>query len=475
MTKAGASPKYIQVAESLSSSIARGTWEPGERIPSLRALSDSFGVSVNTVREALAVLHDRGFVLPCERSGNYVLALPYETTEHGYVEDTIGHTLPGTSALLGDANLKARLDVSILPSDLVDRNALKRALAGAVDAHPELVSGYATVDRTLELRQFIAQRALQAGVQASPEEVVLTQGVLDGILKLLLMITRPGDSVAVESPTYYPILQMLRMLKRHAVYLPAQTDGTLHLEPLFQAPAESRISAILVTPSFQNPMGSSLTPESRQNLLAAARQIGAIIIEDDVHRETYAKDMPPAAIRSYDEGSHVLLCSSFSKIISPALRIGWILAGHRAHEIRATSRAVSCTVSGVSAAAATQLVSFGRFEKARRRIASALNEARCRALQVVSDSFPRGTHTYTTEGGLSLWIELPRSVDAMELYRNARREGIAIAPGPIFGPSESLRHALRLSPALFGPAAKDATVRVGELAQSLVRSRIGER
>lgn len=459
-------PKYLRIAESLTTSIAHGTWEPGERIPSVRALSEMFEVSVNTVREALAVLHDRGFLLPSARSGNYVLALPSATTHETYIEDIIGHTLGRGSKVTIDASLAARLDVSILPSDLVDRGALKRALSSAVDAHPHLVSGYAVVDRTLELRQFIARRALQAGIVTTPDEIVLTQGVLDAILKLLLMLTRPGDRVAVESPTYYPVLQMLRVLRRTPVYLPAYPDGSLDVSPLYRKD-DRPVTAVLVTPSFQNPLGSSLKVEAREAVLTAARDIDAVIIEDDVHRETYAGTMPLPAIRSLDDGSHVLLCSSYSKIISPALRLGWIIAGQRATDIRTTSRAVSCTVSGVTAAAVTQWVLSGRFERTRRQVAQALHDGRQHAVKTVMSTFPTGTRTYSTEGGMSLWVELPPCVDTMDVYRLARREGIAFAPGPVFGPDERFLHALRLSPGLFKADARNATQRIGELAQSL--------
>lgn len=466
--------RYERLAEDLSGIIVAGNLRPGERLPSVRRLSRERRLSVSTVLQALRQLEDRGLVEARPQSGYFVRHASARRAQPS-VRSTPEEAVPvdvsqrlmrvlQTSVKPGVAPLGAAL-----PSPaLLPLAALQRLYGGVARRHPKLLEGssHINMDEPALVRQLVLRAVGWAGPQAAGEFLV-TNSCTEALGLCLRAATRPGDTVAVESPAYYLMLQLLEVLGLKALEIPTDPRTGLSIEALDLATRTGRIAACLLVPNASNPLGSIMPDENKKRLAKLTAERGVAVIEDDIYGELYYGNTPPRPIKAFDQTGNVMLCSSFSKCLSPALRIGFVAAGRYRQQI-----ALHKTVSSGSTNPITQLVlaeylESGSYDRHMRGLRRAYEHQVDAMRSAVARHFPPTTRITQPLGGFVLWVELPDDIDTTALYDRAIAAGVAYVPGELFSASGMYRNCLRLNCGNpHTPEIEDAVRRLGDLMAS---------
>ena len=455
---------YQSLAAELRSSLLAGTLKAGDKLPSLRQMSRSRGVSLATVMEAYALLEAEGQLETRPQSGFYVrrpaqaplprtaatVQAPATVRSDRFVEQILTCLRQPDMLMLGSTSLHP---------DLLPNAALARLLHSCALRQPFNI--YAETAGHAELRRQIALRSLDSARPLEADELVITAGCIEAIALSLRCVAGPGDVIAVESPAFYGILQTIEGQGMQAIEIPADPIEGLSLELLAQAIERYPIKALVTVPSFHNPLGYCMPPARKQALVESLTSRGIAIIEDDIYGEFWY-DAPPPTLRAYDRTGLVLLCSSFSKTLAPGLRIGWAAPGRFTEEFLHQKRMHSLTTATLPQLALAAYLRRGAYERHLRALRKTLRANMQRLVSGVENSFPTGTRLSQPTGGVALWLELPQSIEAMALYQRALDHHIAIAPGPMFAlrreAGRDFGHCLRLSCGLPWTANVDVAV-----------------
>ncbi|MCU4121591.1 PLP-dependent aminotransferase family protein [Variovorax sp. N23] len=457
--------RYEALAADVEESIRTGVLRPGDRVPSVRHTSASRGVSASTVFQAYYLLEARGLIRARERSGYYVAGLGEDAARLP--------PEPDLSSQPADASIA--VDVSDRVFEILDASKTREVvplgsafpspllfpwarLGQSLAASAKSLDPWSTVaDLTpgnADLRRQIAQRYLADGLQVHTDEIVITDGALEALNLCLGAVTRPGDSVIVESPTFYGALQALERLGLQAIEVPTHPREGVDLAALAHAIERHAPAACWLMTTFQNPLGSLMPTPKKKALVALLAQHGIPLIEDDVYAELYFGDKRPLPAKAFDTQGLVMHCSSFSKCLAPGYRIGWAAPGRYA---KAVARSKLTSTLGASAPVQAGLAHYlerGGFDKHLRRLRLTLANQQAPMVQAVARHFPAGTRATRPVGGYFLWVELPEHVDALALHRAALAHGISVAPGPIFSASQAFANCVRLN---YGHAWDDRT------------------
>jgi DNA-binding transcriptional MocR family regulator len=248
-----------------------------------------------------------------------------------------------------------------------------------------------------------------------------------------------------------------------ALEIPTHPRHGISLEALRFALDHTPVRACVVISNFNNPLGSCMPAENKRALVALLARHEIPLIENDIFGEIYFGEQRPAVAKAYDKKGLVLLCSSFSKDLSPGYRVGWVVPGRFkavVERLKYTSTIATATLPQQAIAA---FLDSGGYDHHLRRIRRAYARRVAALAQAVRRHFPRGTRMTRPAGGFLLWIQLPDRVDSLALYKRALRANIAITPGNIFSATDQYRHFIRLNAANWSPAAERAVARLGEL------------
>ncbi len=461
---------YEQVAARIAALIESGTYPPGERIPSVRELSRQQGVSISTVLNAYLLLENRGLVEARPQSGYYVRAhLPERLPEPEISSPSPDPTQVGLRELimmvLRDTlnpelvQLGAAMpNINLMPVDKLNRLTASLARQAGQHSHQYLLP-----PGLEELRVQIAQRAVAAGCDLSPNEIVITSGGVEAIDLCLHAVCQPGDIVAIESPMYFGTLQSLEVHRLRALEIPTHPREGISLEALRLALETNPVRAVLVISNFNNPLGSCIPDEKKRELVELLGRHEVPLIENDVSGELYFSDKRPLVVKAFDRKGLVMLCSSFSKDISPALRVGWVAPGRFrpvVEWLKFTNSAATATLPQMVVA---RFLESGGYDHHLRRIRREYDRNVALMSQAVMSHFPAGTRLTRPTGGFVLWVQLPEEVDSLELYKLALKEGITLTPGYVFSPTNQYRDFIRLNAADWSWPIERAIQRLGGL------------
>lgn len=442
---------YRQVAEQVEGAIRSGGLRAGERIPSIRRFSRQLNVSATTVSLAYQALERKGLIIARERSGFYVASerpLPPEPVvmlQTPYVGDvTVGELIAQVLKSAKDPDL-VPLGVGTPSPDLFPQQRLTRILRQVCLEQPEAITGYDFAPGSSELRKQIARYALDVGYQVAPDEVVTTCGAMEAIFLCLRAVAEPGDAVAIEAPCYYGFLQALEALGMRAVEVPSHPVEGIQLDELEEAIVKHGVKACLLMPNFNNPTGVLLSEAKKRALVALVTRHGVPLIEDDLYGDLALDGSRPKPCKAFDTQGLVLLCSSFSKTLSPGLRVGWCAPGRFQHRVELLKVASTLATPGLSQEGLARYLQQGGYRHHLKGMHAAFRNSLDRAVQTIQDCFPAGTKVGRPQGGFFLWVELPEPADAGTLFRLGVQHGVCSTPGPVFSASGSFRSCLRLS------------------------------
>ncbi|WP_008317068.1 PLP-dependent aminotransferase family protein [Leptolyngbya sp. PCC 6406] len=432
---------YEQVAERLQRLILDGTLKPGDRLPSVRKLRSQLSVSTSTVMEAYRLLEDRGLISARPQSGYYVkataLSLPQEPAA----------TAPPRQACDIDISLAFQVISAMRDRTLVQLGAalpalellplaqLNRLMGKIMREHSTVAHSYGMPLGCPELRTEFAKRMLDAGCSVPPDQMVITNGATEAIYLCLKALTQPGDTVVIESPTYFAVLEALKSLGLKALTLPTHPRDGISLSHLAEALQTGEVKLCFLVSNFSNPLGSCMDDTQKKRLVALLNQYDIPLIEDDVYGDLYFAGPRPKAIKAFDTENRVLYCASVSKTLSPGLRVGWCIGGRYHAEVSRMKSILNGSNAMVPQLTVAAFLANGGYDRHLRQLRRAYQDQTAQMLQAIYDYFPAETCVTRPTGGHVLWLELPQGFDALRLYHKALEHYIAIAPGVMFSAS----------------------------------------
>lgn len=440
---------YMDVLDRISSRIEGGLLRPGNRLPSLRALAGELSVSVPTVRQAYLELERRGRIEARPKSGYFVRPQVSGRT----VPKRIARSpLRPTCATLIDEVFTGMQRRSAVPLGVADPTRARPVHAGLRSARRRVVArwgedriaGYAPWAGEAGLRRQIALRYAAEAVEVPPGEVVITNGGQEALSLALQVVARPGDVIAVESPSYHGHLELIEAFGMLALEVETCPNEGVVVGALEAALDAHPVAACLFAPALNNPLGCRMPKRDHRRVVELLESRGLPLIEDDAYRELAFDGHPAAPGRVFSTRDGVITCGSFSKTISPSDRLGWILGGRWTDHLSRRKRVVSGASALLPQLVVGELMASGDYERHLGALVPRLAENAARMSSLVLDTFPDDTCISEPSGGSVLWVMVP-GLDARALFRTALDHEISIVPGNVFSSDECCASYFRLS------------------------------
>jgi 2-aminoadipate transaminase len=304
---------------------------------------------------------------------------------------------------------------------------------------------YGTTEGYLPLREFLAESMQKYGVPAVPGNILMTNGSQQALDLIGRVFINNNDKILTDAPTYVGAIQAWRVYKPQFVTTPLDDDG-MDPERVEKVLQQGQVKFIYVLPNFHNPAGTTIPYERRQRLVELAAKYGAFIVEDDPYGELRFEGEDVVPLVSMHK-ENVIYLSTFSKTLSPGIRLGWIVAPESviARLVQA-KQGTDLHTSTFLQYLAHDIVERGFIKRHVRRIRTVYRERRDVMLAAMEEHFPPGVTWTRPQGGLFLWVRMPEHVDAEELLEVAVEEKVAFVPGVAFYPDDKEgRNCMRLN------------------------------
>ncbi|HTL16919.1 MAG TPA: PLP-dependent aminotransferase family protein [Patescibacteria group bacterium] len=443
---------YEQLTSEISRLINAGTLRPGERVPSVRKLSTQRRTSISTVMQAYRILESRGIIEARPKSGYYVRPVRWTPPPEPVIPP------PGARPIMpsvGELIMRIRGDIQreglIHFGGACANNShhatreLHRYLAGIARQCSRSGLPFHQLGAAKQFRTQVARRALDSGCSLSPDEIIPTTGATESVHLCLRAVAEPGDTIAVESPTYFGTLQLIESLGMRALPLPTHPQDGVCLDALETALRRHRVRACLFILNYNNPLGCCTSDANKARLveLLARREIP--LIENDIYGELPFEGARPRTAKSFDKKGLVLLCDSFNKSLCLSYRVGWVAPGRFQGKVEYLKFIITDLANSITQLAVGQFLSQGSYDAHLRRLRRFFSQEVQNTTRAVAEHFPEGTKVTRPQGGQMLWVELPGHVDAMQIYERALAQNISILPGCIFSPKRNFKNFIRLN------------------------------
>lgn len=465
--------RYQQVADKILNLINNGVLKEGDKIPSIRQLSNELDVSINTVKEAYWKLESRNYIAAVPQSGFYVSRRLKEVGEFHPVDPL--HLNPQEVSLCriygefqktGECESGIGLGIASSSSGLWPTKKISRFLQEAVRDREYESYNYMMPPGFSQLREQIARQGLSSGLDLSPEEIIITNGCHEAIFLALMALCRPGDSVALESPIYFNLLHLIEQLHLKVIEIPTSGDDGINLDTLRFVLDNHPVKAVFSISNFNNPLGFVIPSEKKKKLVELLAGYDVPLIEDDIYGDLSFRDRPDTC-KSFDTTGNVFLCSSFSKTVAPGLRIGWIAPpGKHFDGILKLKTLLNISTASINQIAVSNFLKMGGYERHLRNLRKNLEKNVAALRAAVLRYFPKGTRASCPEGGMLVWVELPESLDTMDIYQTALAKSIMIAPGFLFTMKGKYTNCMRLNAGIWNVETEKAVEILGELCEA---------
>jgi GntR family transcriptional regulator/MocR family aminotransferase len=450
-----ATPLHVQIRRQIRDAVRSGDLRPGEKLSGVRDLADDLGVNRLTVLKAIRALTSTGLLTSVRGKGVFVVDQPegleprpvgppnldgpfFEGVAEGPADPATGAAISNViQSTVEDAISGRHLAFSagfppreLIPTDLI-RTRISRLLR---EPHGADRLGYVSTEGDgelrAELRALLEQRGLVLG---SDDHILITAGAQQGLSLCLRTMVRPGEAVALESPTYMGAIAACRMMEVPMAPVPVDRAG-LNPERLESALRRREIAGIYTVPSFQNPTGVTQTLRRRSQILELARRHDALVIEDDTYADLRlgGRGVPP--LKSLPGGERVVYLGSFSKSLAPGLRVGFLVATSPFSErLRQLKEITDINTGGLAQGLVADLLRSGLYRRHLARVRREYRKRRDAMIEALAEHLPPTARFTRPRGGLHVWVMLAQPIDAVRLNERARREeGVSFAPGALF-------------------------------------------
>ena len=474
-------PAYQRIAEHYRQAIESGTLKLGERMPSVRRIQRLHQVSMSTSLQACRHLEDMGWLRAKPRSGYFVQrpsrqllpAVTEPNPQRCANPKRFSGLHEGVSAFVAQDQtpIRVNLGCAYANADAYPTSALQASYQKALRLWPQAMVQPAPAQGALLFREALARRALDAGMQLAANQVLVTHGCIEALNLALRAVAQPGDTVAIESPAYFGLLQILASLNLLALEIPTSPRTGMSVDALELALRTHKVKAVVVVPNFHNPLGCVMPDSAKAAMVALCEPQGVAIIEDDTYSALYDEPGTTSkALKAWDPTGTVIHCASLTKILAPGMRLGWINGGRWHGRITMLKHANSRPNEALAQLALAQYMGSAAYDRHLARLRQRLKRQREQMQDAIVRHFPAGTALNPPCGGMLLWVELPPACSSQDLYNAALDEGIRIAPGAIFSNSKRFDHFIRLScGGTFDEATQEAMRRLGYLSSTLAQ------
>lgn len=444
---------YLKIANSVTEQIKSDTLQFGDRLPSLRSAQKLYNVSLNTVKQAYMELESRSLVESRPKYGYYVsqtsqrkLALPSvakmkisetKNTPEDLIDKVFG-TIDGTDV--------TQFALGIPGKSLLPVAKMKKCMIDVMKRKSDSGTNYEPVQGSEKLRREIAKWAMVMEGKITEDDLVITSGAMNGVYNCLMAVTRPGDSVAVESPVYFGILQAIQLLGLKAVEIPTHPITGVDLDALKKV--LPKLSACCFVVNYNNPLGFQMPDENKKELVKMLTEYNVPLVEDDVYGNIYFGAERPKPCKFYDEADIVMWTGSVSKTLAPGYRVGWVAPGK--FKERIIRQKLVQTVSGPSlfSDVIADFLEHGRYDHHLRMFRKKLYANYLQIQKSVTQYFPDNTKISEPKGGFMLWLELDKRICTEDLYDEALSRKVNFAPGRMFSQYNQYQNCMRLNYAL---------------------------
>lgn len=444
----GGAPLYLQIAETMEGQIKRAVLQWGDKLPSLRTVCREFGVSMNTAIQAYLELEKRALIESRPQSGYYVsyklrsavpdISKPMLGSRQEQADELIASVYKGLSRVDITRFCVGVPDKSLLPLARLNKSLLK-----AMRSLPQSGTAYDDVQGNQRLRRAVARWSFTWGATLTEGDIVTTAGAMNAITYAMMALSKPGDTIALESPVFFGILQLARSLGLKVIELP--THPQTGVDPDALKKLLPKIRLCLLVSNFNNPLGSCMPEENKKEIVRLLARAGIPLIEDDIYGDVYFGESRPKPCKAFDEEGNVLWCGSVSKTLAPGYRVGWIAPGRFKEEVLRLKMLQTISTTTITQEVIGDFMESGRYEQHLRKMRRALYANSLRFISTLDSYFPEGTKMSRPQGGFVLWTELPGEIDTAALYEKALRQKISIAPGRMFSLQEQFTNCMRLS------------------------------
>jgi DNA-binding transcriptional MocR family regulator len=443
---------YARIAGRIEKQIKQNLLKSGDKLPSVRALSLEQGISISTSYKAYVELENMGMIEARPKSGYYVKFSPARSVNAPTTRPPLKKIEQASVTQMIAAVYQNMSEESVLrlsrsspPLSLIPMAKLSKSMMESIRKSPTGNINYENLQGNIPLRKQVAKNAFNWGGNITEDDVVTTQGCLEALIFCLRALTKPGDTVAIESPTFFGIFNIMLSLDLKVLEIPVKPDTGIDLDYLTEAINKVDIKACLFVTNFSNPVGSSMPDESKQQLVKLLTDKKIPLIEDDIYGEIYFGKSRPRTCKSYDTEGWVLLCSSVSKSLAPGYRVGWCIPGRFKKQVVNIKMMHTISSATPTQAAIGHFFETGRYDLHMRNLRKALYTQSLRYTQGIVTHFPAGVKISSPQGGYALWIELDKHINAFELYQLAIAQNISIAPGQIFSTDGRFTNFIRIS------------------------------
>jgi DNA-binding transcriptional MocR family regulator len=435
-------PIYIQIRDYLSSLIKEGKLPIGQKLPSIRVLSQNNQVNKLTVIQAYGLLEVDGLIHARQGSGYFInhtaaSSLALRSTFAPVQEVMISQ---GGNSFFEQytASLHAQDQPGIIDfSSGFPRNPgldnLQRIAKRAMGRSMDTLFRYDFSQGQLNLRQLIAQMLVQQGLDVSSEEIIITSGSEQALTLSMQYFLQKGDWAIVETPIYHGALGILENLGARVIGIPMTAEG-MNLELLEQYLQSHRPKLIYTISTLHNPTGITTSQTHRQELLALAKHYNCLILEDNAY-EGLNFESVPAPIKAMDKYDLVTYISTFSKTLMPGLRVGYMVVTGKHYQSLVKQKALhDMHVSSVPQAIVSEFLASGNYRRQLNRLRTFHLQSRNAMLQALSCYFPKNITWTVPQGGLFLWVHLPNDVPIQAICQEALFQKVLVANGTAFFP-----------------------------------------
>ncbi|MDR6782031.1 DNA-binding transcriptional MocR family regulator [Pedobacter africanus] len=444
---------YRKIASAVEQQIAAQTLKTGDKLPSIRTVQKIYDVSLNTVKQAFLELEGKSLIESRPKSGYYVskptgrrLLLP--ATSKPVLKDKENHPEDLIIRVFDTLKDKAITqfslgvpDQSLLPVAKLNKGVLK-----VIRSMDDSGTGYEPIQGNLNLRRNISRWSFTWGGKLSEQDVVTTSGAMNAIYNCFIAVTKPGDTIALESPVYFGILQMATELGLKIIELPTNPVTGIEIEALKKV--LPRIQACCLISNFNNPLGSCMPDEHKKEVVKMLTSYNIPLIEDDLYGDIFFGAKRPAPCKLYDEAGIVMWCGSFSKSLAPGYRVGWVAPGRYKDKIIRQKLLHTISTPPLYQEVIADFMEYGRYDHHLRTLRQKLYTNCLQYQRAIEDYFPENTKITQPQGGFVLWLELEKNIDTAKLFDLAIRQKISFAPGRMFTQHNQFHNCLRLNFAL---------------------------
>jgi len=443
--------RYDQVAERILHLIQNGVLGEGDKIPSLRQLSQELNVSVNTVKEAYWKLEGQNHIYAVPQSGYFVkkqwqppaVSEEFDPSHLDPKQVSICH-IYGAFQNMGRCTPEIGLGISALNPEFWPTDRMSQSFQKALRERELETYNYLMLPGDLTLRRQIARLGMASGQDLSPEEIVITNGCHEAIFLALMVLCKPGDTVVLESPVYFSLLQLLEQLNLRVIEVPSSVNGGMNLDTLRFILENHPVKAMFAITNYNNPLGYCLRSRKKRELVRLLADYRVPLIEDDIYGDMNFGSRPDTC-KAYDKEGEVLLCSSFSKTLAPGLRVGWIAPGKYYDQVLNMKTLLNIATPSINQISVAYFLKEGGYDRHMRHLRNKLKTQVANMRAHLLRRLPKGSRVTRPQGGTLLWVELPKSIDTFEIYRQALKESILIAPGQLFSIRYKYTHCFRIN------------------------------